>query len=146
MRSIVAVWIFALAVLPASAASGQVACPSAADSVADSTGRPMIRIHAHARVGALRFTQRPAAAVDVAGCGIADPVVVTIRENLPRPVEPGVTYHDVDIAIEIRTGVRVLCAPELRSLLTAAAPGAAGARLAALCSASSPDTTRSRLP
>jgi hypothetical protein len=142
MRSIIAAWVFALAFLPASAVSGQVACPPAADS----TVQPLVRIHAHARVGELRFTERPVASAAVVGCGFAEPIVVTIRENLPRPVEPGVTYRDVDVAIEIRTSVAVLCSPALQSLLRAQGAGAAGSRLAALCPANSPDTTRMRLP
>jgi hypothetical protein len=142
MRSIIAAWIFALAFLPASAVSGQVACPLAADS----TARPHVRIHAHARIGELRFMQQPIASASVAGCGFAEPIVVTIRENLPRPVEPGVTYRDVDVAIEIRTNVVVLCSPALQSLLRGQGAGAAASRLAALCPATSPDTTRMRLP
>jgi hypothetical protein len=43
------------------------------------------------------------------GCAGWDSVVVTERVNLPDPVEPGVTYRDVRIGVEIRSWLDLRC-------------------------------------
>jgi hypothetical protein len=106
---------------------------------------PSVQILARARIGTLRFTSSPRAHAAVGGCGVAEPIDVTIRENLPAPVEPGTTYHDVDVAIEIRTSLRVLCSGALQSLLRADATGDGAGRLRRLCAAS-PEPARDGRP
>jgi hypothetical protein len=106
---------------------------------ADSTARPDVVIVASAQIDQLRFESAPRAELRLFGC---DTLVVTERRNLPKPVQPGVTYRDVGIGIEIRSWLNVQC---LLPALTRAGQGAATdslRALAALCSPTPADSTR----
>jgi hypothetical protein len=50
------------------------------------------------------------------GCPSRDVFVVTTRSNLPTPVQPGVTYRDAVISIEIRSYVRCIAAAAANQL------------------------------
>ena len=121
--------------LLAAPARGQVAgCPPGAP--ADSARPADVVIIASAQIDQLRFESAPQLRLSLLGC---DSVRVTERRNLPRPVQPGVTYRDVAVGIEIRSWLNVQCLP--RAAGAAADPGLARA-LAALCSPAVPDTVR----
>jgi hypothetical protein len=61
----------------------------------------------------VRFASEPRATVRTLGCLSLDTVIVTERVNLPDPVQPGVTYRDVRVGIEIRAHLDVRCLPAL---------------------------------
>lgn len=112
----------AAAVLAAAPAAAQPACaalPAAVDSAlaaavaADSTRAPDVVIRATVSTRELRFASQPRAAVRTLGCLPLDTVIVTERVNLPDPVQPGVTYRDVRVGIEIRAHLDVQCLPAL---------------------------------
>ncbi|HEX6037827.1 hypothetical protein, partial [Longimicrobium sp.] len=94
-------------VLAAAPVAAQDACallpvaPAAADSLPD------VLIRATATAREVRFNTQPRTSVRALGC--ADSVIVTERVNLPDPVEPGVTYRDVRVGIEIRADLRITC-------------------------------------
>jgi hypothetical protein len=114
--------------------SAQTTCPQTADST------NTVVIHARARVAELQFATAPRAGIEVNGCATR-PIEVTIRNNLPEPVQPNVVYRDVEVAIRIATNVRVLCSDVLRNALRDAQTGT----LARLCqSRQPPDTTAVR--
>lgn len=120
-----------LGAVPAAAQAGCVLSPLAAgaDSARAGGGRaPDVLIRATVTAAEVRFRTQPRASVRVPGCAGLDSVVVTERVNLPDPVQPGVTYRDVRVGIEIRTHLNVLCAPAL----------AADPAFAALCAAATP--------
>ena len=132
MRITVGTFLLFLVSTPLAA---QTPCPQSADSA------NTVVIHARARVAELQFTAAPRAGVTVTGCA-AQPVEVTIRNNLPTPVQPNVVYRDVDIAIRIATNVRVLCSDVLRNALRGAQ---AATPIARLCeSRQTPDTIPER--
>jgi hypothetical protein len=98
----------AMLVLAAAPAAAQEECavtPAAADS---GRGADVV-VRASASIRELRFESRPRTRVRTAGCAALDTVVVTERVNLPDPVEPGVTYRDVRVGVEIRTSLSVVC-------------------------------------
>jgi hypothetical protein len=123
--------ICALLLLPAEIRA-QCATPpdSPIDAPRDTLSNPDVRIVARVRASELRFNAQPSAAATAAGCVATDTVRVLVRTNMPEPVSPGVTYQDVEVAIEIVTRLSVVCSPALLDLIgrTDAAP-----RLASLC-------------
>ena len=123
-----------LLVLLAAPAAGQTAaCPAPAD-----TSRPPdVVIVASAQIDQLRFESAPQLRLSLLGC---DSVRVTERRNLPNPVQPGVTYRDVGIGIEIRSWLNVQCLPRAAG---AAADSALARALAGLCKPARPDSARS---
>jgi hypothetical protein len=70
---------------------------------------PDIVIRAGAQVEQLRFESQPQVSVRLTGCSELDSVRVTERRNLPDPVEPGVTYRDVAVGVEILGHLDVRC-------------------------------------
>jgi hypothetical protein len=96
--------------------------------VADSARPPTVLIRATADIRELRFETRPRTEVRTRGCAGLDGVTVTERVNLPDPVEPGVTYRDVRVGMEIRAHLDVVCLPAL----------AADPAFAALCGPAAP--------
>ena len=113
-----------LLVLLASPAAGQAAaCPAPADT----TRPPDVVIVASAQIAELRFESAPQLRLSLLGC---DSVRVTERRNLPKPVQPGVTYRDVGIGIEIRSWLNVQCLPRAAGV---AADSALVRALAGLC-------------
>jgi hypothetical protein len=110
-------------------------CP-VAPAPADSAGRrPDVTVIASAHADQLRFESAPRVQVRVLGCGASSAIRVTERRNLPKPVQPGVTYRDVSVGVEIRSYLNVQCLP------------GAPAALAAICAApAAADTTRRAPP
>lgn len=87
-------------------------CPAPGDSAAasaDTARGPLVRIVARVTAAELRLRTRPRAEVRFAGCAPPDTLIVTERVNLPDPVEPGVTYRDVRVGVDIRTHLNVFC-------------------------------------
>jgi hypothetical protein len=105
-RSMALAAMLALASAPAAAQDGCTLPPRLAGG--DSTGALVI-IRASANIRELRFESRPRAEVRTEGCAGLDSVIVTERVNLPDPVQPGVTYRDVRVGIEIRASLNVAC-------------------------------------
>lgn len=106
-RSAMFAAMFALASAPAAAQDGCAPLPNLAG--ADSPGGPLVLIRAQAQIRELRFESQPRVEVRTLGCAGLDSVVVTERVNLPDPIEPGVTYRDVRVGIEIRASLNVAC-------------------------------------
>ena len=63
-------------------------------------GGPTIVIYAAASAREVRFAAQPQISVRLCGA-VTDSVRVIERRNLPDPVQPGTTYRDVFIAVEI---------------------------------------------
>ncbi len=85
-----------------------------ADSARVDAGRaPDVLIAASATAREVRFGSEPQIQVRLHGCAGLDSVVTTQRQNLPRPVQPGVTYPDVRVGVEIRAWLNVQCLPAL---------------------------------
>jgi hypothetical protein len=107
-RMVLAAAVLALAPVDAAAQGG---CPSLPASLvaADSGGAPDVLIRASATIRELRFESQPRTRVRTLGCAGIDSVVVTERVNLPDPVQPGVTYRDVRVGVEIRADFRITC-------------------------------------
>lgn len=84
--------------------------PGAASALAGDSGRGVdVVVRATATAREVRFASEPRAQVRALGCAGLDSVVVTERVNLPDPVQPGVTYRDVRVGIEIRASLDVTC-------------------------------------
>lgn len=84
-----------------------------ADSARAQGRTPDLRIVASVSAREVRFASQPRATVRLTGCAALDTVIVTERTNLPDPVQPGVTYRDVRVGIEIRGWLDVRCAAAL---------------------------------
>jgi hypothetical protein len=84
-----------------------------ADSARTQGRAPDLLIVASASAREVRFESEPRAHVRLNGCAVLDTVIVTERTNLPDPVEPGVTYRDVRVGIEIRGWLDVQCVAAL---------------------------------
>jgi hypothetical protein len=84
----------------------------------DSTARPpslsqaregaAIVLYAAASAREVRFASQPQIRVRLCGA-ITDSVRIIERRNLPDPVQPGVTYRDVYIAVEILGHLNAEC-------------------------------------
>lgn len=137
-RIVLAAGMLACASVDARAQDGCPALPTSAG--ADRARAPDVLIRARATAREVRFQSQPRTSVRTGGCAL-DGVVETERVNLPDPVEPGVTYRDVRVGVEIRADLRVAC------LLPALAADPA---LAGLCapapSASAPQPERTDAP
>lgn len=59
----------------------------------------------------MRFASQPRIQVELCG-GVLDSVRVLERRNLPDPVQAGVTYRDVFIAVEILGHLNAECLAE----------------------------------
>jgi hypothetical protein len=69
---------------------------------------PAIILFASASAREVRFASQPRIRVRLCG-GVLDSVRVLERRNLPDPVQPGVTYRDVYIAVEILGRLNAEC-------------------------------------
>lgn len=69
---------------------------------------PAIILFASASAREVRFASPPRIHVRLCG-GVVDSVRVLERRNLPDPVQPGVTYRDVFIAVEILGHLNAQC-------------------------------------
>ena len=108
-RIVLAAGMLACASVDARAQDGCPSLPLASAAAADSGGAPDVLIRARASIRELRFQSQPRTSVRTLGCALVDTVVVTERVNLPDPVEPGVTYRDVRVGVEIRADFQVEC-------------------------------------
>jgi hypothetical protein len=89
---------------------------------ADTAGRrPDVVIIASVHADQLRFESAPRVQARVLGCPATSFIRVTERRNLPKPVQPGVTYRDVTVGVEIRSYLSVQCLPAAAALCTPAA-------------------------
>lgn len=106
-RIVLAAGMLACVSAPAAAQDG---CPSlpGSSAAADSGRAPDVLIRASASAREVRFQSQPRTSLRTPGCNL-DGVVETERVNLPDPVEPGVTYRDVRVGVEIRADLQVAC-------------------------------------
>jgi hypothetical protein len=77
-------------------------------STQSSGDNPTIVLRASVSAREVRFASQPRIEVRLCG-GILDSVKVLERRNLPDPVQPGVTYRDVFIAVEILGHLNAEC-------------------------------------
>jgi hypothetical protein len=68
--------------------------PRSLRATADSA-KPDIAIIARVEARELRFNSQPQASLKLAGCPQLDTSLVVLRTNLPKPVQPGVTYRNI---------------------------------------------------
>lgn len=100
----------ALAAFSAPAGAQAGACVASGDSAAAQPARaPDVAISASVTARELTFQSSPRARVRLAGCALPDTVRVTERRNLPTPVQPGVVYRDVHVAVEVHAWVDAEC-------------------------------------
>ena len=92
--------ILASAVLLLGGTAGAQADTSGRAPRTAATGRPTIVLRADVSAGEVRFAKQPEIRVTLVG-GTLDSVRVLERRNLPERVQPGVTYRDVFIAVEV---------------------------------------------
>ena len=124
------------ALAPAVAAADSLRGDSAA------AGRPDVVIRASVSARELRFESEPRASVRLTGCAPGDTgrVRVLERRNLPERVQPGVTYRDVYVAVEIVGRLEAAC------LLGLAADSAAARGRPLPCAPAARDTARRAPP
>ncbi|HEX8298396.1 MAG TPA: hypothetical protein VF594_04480 [Rubricoccaceae bacterium] len=94
------------AVLVAGPAAGQ-ALPESDRDTSDSlaTGSSLF-LRIDGTVSAQTLVHRTAPDIEVRFSGdVVDTLSVDRRDNLPRPVVPGVTYRDVRVTFEVRSGL-----------------------------------------
>ena len=133
-------WIVPLVLssIAPSAARGQgVAC---ADSARGDTAGAVAVIRASVRMNEVTFRTEPRASARLIGCA-GPPVRVLERRNLPERVEPGATYRDVYVAVEIVGRLEAACIAAL------AGGGGLGTALGGVCGpAAQADTARRAAP
>jgi hypothetical protein len=81
------------------------AAPRSLSLSADST-KPDIAIIARVQAEELRFNSQPQASLQLFGCPQVDTSLVVLRTNLPKPVQPGVTYRNV--VIDFRLNMKLV--------------------------------------
>ena len=86
--------------------------------------KPSVLLRATVRASSLRFEQQPKQQLTLRGCPARDRFIVTTRTNLPTPIQPGVTYSNAVISIEIRSYARCDVAAGLSAALCSAADAA----------------------
>jgi len=99
--------LLAACAVPAGARAQAGALPCADTARADSAMAAVV-IRASVSADEVTFRDRPSASARVGGC-TGPAVRVLERRNLPERVEPGVTYRDVHIAVEIVGRVEAAC-------------------------------------
>ena len=62
---------------------------------ATDSAKPDIAIIARVEARELRFNSQPQTSLQLAGCPQLDTSLVVLRTNLPKPVQPGVTYRNI---------------------------------------------------
>lgn len=77
-------------------------------SRAAASDAPAIVLYVAASAREVRFARQPTIRVRLCGA-VADSVRVVERRNLPDPVQPGTTYRDVFIAVEILGHLNAEC-------------------------------------
>jgi hypothetical protein len=99
----------ALAAATGAAAQTAAPAPCGGDAARTDTAGAAVVIRASVTIDELRFDSDPRASVRVTGCPGGDGVRVVERRNLPEHVQPGVTYRDVYVAVEILGRVEAAC-------------------------------------
>jgi len=84
-------------------------------------------IVASASIQELRFDREPNARLRVLGCGEREGLRVLERRNLPERVQPGVTYRDVYVSVQILGALNAACIAALAGDTTAARGATPGA-------------------
>ena len=80
----------------ASAQQATGACPPPRSlSLLPDSAKPDIAIVARVQAAELRFNAPPSTSLQITGCPQIDTSLVVMRTNLPKPVQPGVTYRNV---------------------------------------------------
>jgi hypothetical protein len=82
-------------------------CPparSAPDSIRGT--RPEVVLRGKVTAKELRFASQPQVSVQVRGCPGLDTTRLSVRTNLPKPVQPGVTYRDVQLDFQLSAWLR----------------------------------------
>ena len=102
-----------LAALASPAAAQECAAPGMDAPPGDSARPPDVLIVATVTARELRFGSLPRGELRVNGCPLPDSAFVTERVNLPERIEPGVTYRDVRVGVQIRAWLNVRCLPAL---------------------------------
>jgi hypothetical protein len=92
----------------------------------DSGGAPVVVIRARAQAEQIRFESRPEVRVRLTGCSLLDSVRVLERTNLPDPIQPGVTYRNVTVAVEILGHLNLQCLLAATNMGRDSSAGAAG--------------------
>jgi hypothetical protein len=101
--------VLCLLLLHTAQARAQLSSCTQADTLLarDTVGiKPAVLLRATVRAEFLRFEQQPSQRLDLLGCAARDRFIVTTRTNLPTPIQPGVTYSNAVISIEIRSYAR----------------------------------------
>ncbi len=75
--------------------------PPASDTASTPQAEPDLAITANVTARELRFDQVPNTRVDFTGRPKRETVWDAARQNLPRPVQPGVTYRNIGIQLKI---------------------------------------------
>ncbi|HET7464796.1 MAG TPA: hypothetical protein VFJ82_26370 [Longimicrobium sp.] len=99
--------LLAACAVPAAARAQAAAAPCADSARADTAGA-LVVIRASVTAAEVTFRAQPDASARVDGCA-APAVRVLERRNLPERVQPGVTYRDVHVAVEIVGRVEAAC-------------------------------------
>ncbi len=87
---------------PAASSQNTAAPPASAPATSSSsTAEPDLSITANVTARELRFDAVPNPRVDFTGRPERETVWDAARRNLPRPVQPGVTYRDIGIQLKI---------------------------------------------
>lgn len=81
---------------------------ASAGRVSAANDHPTVVLFASASAREVRFATQPRILVRLCGA-VTDSVHVVERRNLPDPVQPGVTYKDVYIAVEIMGHLNAEC-------------------------------------
>ena len=93
-----------LAFLGAAPVAASQAPPDSLREPSAAASAPFLRIDGS--VSARTLVHRTAPAIEVRFSGdLVDTLSADRRENLPRPVEPGVTYRDVRVYFEVRSAL-----------------------------------------
>ena len=76
-------------------AQQQPVCPPPRSLAVSDSIKPDIAIVARVEARELRFNAEPRLSLQLSGCPQIDTSMVTLRTNLPKPVQPAVTYRNV---------------------------------------------------
>lgn len=76
-------------------------CAALQAAVERAASAPDLVIRASASATEVRFRGVPEIEVRLTGCSAPDSVRIVERRNVPHPVEPGVTYRDVFVEVQI---------------------------------------------
>lgn len=118
-------------------------CPAAAADSARPGGagagaQADVVILASVTIDELRFDREPHGRLRVAGCPEGEGLRVLERRNLPERVQPGVTYRDVHVSVQILGALNAACIAALAGDTAAARTLRPGACLSVEAGRASP--------